>query len=95
MSDTNARDEVLRAMLQGNPKLDEEHAEDLIDNLLDSVAHELADEQRAMVAHHGMPLDSYGEVLVSGVINHIDPHVPFDKGGPAPRHQPGVGDDAA
>lgn len=42
-----------------------------------------------------MPLDSYGEVLVLGLINHIDPRVPSEEGGPAPRQQPGVGDDAA
>lgn len=95
MSETNVRDQVLHAMLHGNPDLDEQCAEDLVDALVDSVAHTLANEQRALVAHHGMPLDSYGEVLVQGLINHIDPHVPFEEGGPASRQQPGVGDDAA
>jgi len=89
------RDAVLHEMLHGNPDLNEQRAEDLIDAFVDSVAHELAEEQRAMVAHHGMPLDSYGEVLIVGLINHIDPKVPFQEGGPAPRDQPGVGDDAA
>jgi hypothetical protein len=85
VSEPNARDLVLREILRGNPGMTEERAEDLIDALVDSVAHELADEQRAMVAHHGMPLDSYGEVLVCGLIDHIDPHVPFAEGGPARR----------
>ncbi len=82
MSEMNERDHILREMLHGNPALDEQRAEDLIDALVDSVAHTLADEQRAMVAHHGLPLDSYGEVLIVGLTDHIDPKVPTSEGGP-------------
>jgi len=84
----NERDAVLHEMLHGNPDLDEQRAQDLIDALVDAVAHELADEQRAMI-------EQQGDVPASELIDHIDPHVPFEEGGPAPREQPGVGDDAA
>lgn len=83
-----ARDKVLHEMLHGNPDLDTNQAEELIDALVDFVSHELAEEQRAMADHQNLP-------LVEPLINHIDPHVPFEEGGPAPRRQPGVGDDAA
>ncbi|MEH0417835.1 hypothetical protein [Streptomyces sp. B21-083] len=43
----NERDLVLREILRGNPGMTEERAEDLIDALVDSVSHELAEEQRA------------------------------------------------
>ena len=88
MSETTARDKVLHAMLHNNPDLDTDDAEDLIDALIDSVSHELADEQRAMV-------NQQANVAAGELINHIDPHVPVENGGPAPRHQLGVGDHTA
>jgi len=81
-TDGNPRANVVREILRGNPALDEQQAEDLIDALLDTAAHELANEQRAMAEAHGVSLERDGRTAPGDLINHIDPQVPFAEGGP-------------
>lgn len=81
------RDLVLREILRGNPGMTEDRGEDLIDALVDSAAHTLAVEQRAIAKLRGLPTVD-GNIPMrdfTEIVNHIDPRVPEAEGGPVSR----------